>query len=396
MRAVKHGDGVGLVRRLRIVGVLACVGAGAPASDVVSAAPPAPVVPNVIAFWDARQGLLGTGTCRGAIHNACREGTVQLTSNGGRSFRLVLRTRRPVIGLSTAGPHSAIAKTDGGGSFRTLDGGRSWKAFRTRYGASFATSRIGLGFRSYMTHDHLALELLATKDGRTWRRRASPCSQAVASGAVIDLVTPVLGWIVCLGQPGAGNEDKAVFRTTDRGRSWRRGPRRSSTPAATSTAASRATATREEWRSRPTASESSGRAAALCTSLATVARIGSPSRRSPGLRSTSGAVPRPSRTAAASCSSGAAAAFPHDSSRRTTPVTPGGSSTAGAEPTPEGPVHPRDLHVSICADGAFIVPPSGSFKFAAPFDAPPLNLADAAGPLTRARMESLIQIDERA
>ncbi len=223
MRAVKHGDGVGLVRRLRIVGVLACVGAGAPASDVVSAAPPAPVVPNVIAFWDARQGLLGTGTCRGAIHNACREGTVQLTSNGGRSFRLVLRTRRPVIGLSTAGPHSAIAKTDGGGSFRTLDGGRSWKAFRTRYGASFATSRIGLGFRSYMTHDHLALELLATKDGRTWRRRASPCSQAVASGAVIDLVTPVLGWIVCLGQPGAGNEEKAVFRTTDGGRSWRPG-----------------------------------------------------------------------------------------------------------------------------------------------------------------------------
>jgi photosystem II stability/assembly factor-like uncharacterized protein len=75
-----------------------------------------------------------------------------------------------------------------------------------------------------MTHDHLALELLATNDGgRTWRRRASPCTQAIASAALIDLVTPSLGWIVCLGQPGAGNQEKAVFRTTDRGQTWRAG-----------------------------------------------------------------------------------------------------------------------------------------------------------------------------
>jgi photosystem II stability/assembly factor-like uncharacterized protein len=75
-----------------------------------------------------------------------------------------------------------------------------------------------------MTHDHLVLELLTTTDGgRTWRRRASPCARAIAFGAILDLVTPSLGWIVCLGQPGAGNEQKAVFRTTDGGRSWRPG-----------------------------------------------------------------------------------------------------------------------------------------------------------------------------
>jgi len=191
---------------------------------IIATPPPALTVPYAVALWDSQHGLLGTGTCPGAIYEGCRTGTIQFTSNGGRSFRVVLRTRRPVVELRTAGPGGAIATTEGGRSFRTLDGGRSWKPFRQRYDASFATSRIGLGFRGYVIHDHGALALLATSDGgQTWRRRASPCSQTITFGALIDLVTPNLGWIVCLGQPGVGNEAKAVFRTIDGGRSWRAG-----------------------------------------------------------------------------------------------------------------------------------------------------------------------------
>jgi photosystem II stability/assembly factor-like uncharacterized protein len=212
------------VGRLPTVGVLACVGASAPTHGLISTAPSAPVVPYAMAFWDPQHGLLGTGTCPGATRGACREGTIEFTSNGGGSFRVVLRTHHAVIGLSTSGPRGAIAQTDGGGSFRTLDGGRTWRPFRLRYEASFVTPRIGLGFRNYMTHDHLALELLSTSDGgRTWRRRASPCTQGIADAALIDLVTPRLGWLVCLGQPGAGSQEKAVFRTTNGGRTWRAG-----------------------------------------------------------------------------------------------------------------------------------------------------------------------------
>jgi photosystem II stability/assembly factor-like uncharacterized protein len=207
-----------------VLGLVACGGGGdrAARGTGVPARKLGPA-PNAIAFWDPRRGLLGTGTCGGTTSNSCRNGAIQLTSNGGRSFRVVLRTRRRVVQLQTAGPHGAIATTDGG-AFRTLDGGRSWKRFRQRHGASFATERIGLGFRTHLVHNHLALALLATSDGgQTWRTRASPCTQAVAAGALIDLVTPSLGWIVCLGQPGAGNEEKAVFRTTDGGLSWSAG-----------------------------------------------------------------------------------------------------------------------------------------------------------------------------
>jgi photosystem II stability/assembly factor-like uncharacterized protein len=206
-----------------VLGLVACGGGGdrATRSTGVPAEKVGPV-PNAMVFWDRRRGLLGTGTCA-TSSDSCRNGTVQLTANGGRSFRVLLRTRRPVVRLQTAGPSGAIAETDGG-VLRTLDGGRSWQRFRQRYGASFATARIGLGFQSHLVHNHLALALLQTSDGgRTWRRRASPCTQTVAWGALIDLVTPSLGWIVCLGQPGAGNEAKAVFRTTDGGRSWSAG-----------------------------------------------------------------------------------------------------------------------------------------------------------------------------
>ncbi len=191
---------------------------------MVGTPPPALSVPYAIAFWDRSHGLLGTGTCFQAIYETCRTGTIQITSNGGRSFRVVLRTPRPVVTLQTAGPRGAIATTDGGTSFRTLDGGRVWKPLRLRYESSFATPQIALGFRRYLTHDHLALALMATSDGgKTWRERASPCAQAIAFDALIDLVTPSVGWLVCLGEPGAGNQEKAVFHTADGGRSWHTG-----------------------------------------------------------------------------------------------------------------------------------------------------------------------------
>ena len=57
--------------------------------------------------------------------------------------------------------------------------------------------------------------------GRTWRPAGSPCARN-SFAAIVELVTPRLGWTICLSQPGAGNQLKSVFRTADSGRTWRR------------------------------------------------------------------------------------------------------------------------------------------------------------------------------
>jgi photosystem II stability/assembly factor-like uncharacterized protein len=130
-------------------------------------------------------------------------------------------TQRPVLSLQTAGPEAALAQLGAGRFLRTGDGGRSWRRFRLRYETSFATARVGLGFRTSLVRGQEVLRLLATEDGgKTWNPRPSPCGRTVADSALVDLVTPTLGWVVCLGEPGAGNQAKAIFRTTDGGRSW--------------------------------------------------------------------------------------------------------------------------------------------------------------------------------
>jgi len=149
---MKRRAGTTALARLSIVGVLACVGASAPTAGVNGAAPPAPVVPSAIAFWDSGHGLLGTGTCPGATRGTCRGGTIELTSNGGRSFQLVLRTRHPVTGLSTTGPRGAVAQTDGGASPPRLAADRRSRPLRLRYPPRFTTPRTGLGFPTSTPH----------------------------------------------------------------------------------------------------------------------------------------------------------------------------------------------------------------------------------------------------
>jgi photosystem II stability/assembly factor-like uncharacterized protein len=135
-----------------VLGLVACGGGGdraargtgIPAKKLGS-------VPNAIAFWNPGHGLLGTGTCAGTTFASCRSGTIRLTSNGGRSFRVVLRTRRRVLQLQTAGPHGAIATTDRG-VFRTLDGGRSWKRFPQPAGG--ASTKPGSVTRDRGIHWH--------------------------------------------------------------------------------------------------------------------------------------------------------------------------------------------------------------------------------------------------
>lgn len=49
--------------------------------------------PNAAVFWNPDDGLLGVGLCPSARY-ACGSGAVELTTDGGRTYRIVLRTER--------------------------------------------------------------------------------------------------------------------------------------------------------------------------------------------------------------------------------------------------------------------------------------------------------------
>jgi photosystem II stability/assembly factor-like uncharacterized protein len=83
---------------------------------------------------------------------------------------------------------------------------------------TFPTTKVGFGAAVDLRND--AWSLVRTRDGgRTWRRVASPCGKT-AQYEVPSFTTATSGWVLCAGQPGAGSQLKAVYRTGDGGRHW--------------------------------------------------------------------------------------------------------------------------------------------------------------------------------
>jgi photosystem II stability/assembly factor-like uncharacterized protein len=183
--------------------------------------------PAWFVLWNRHDGLLGTTRCDVAhdVHEGlCVSGAVERTSDGGRTYHVVLRTRSPVDDLRKVGPAGAIATTVKDQTWRTLDGGRTWRRVPSQPVVYWLTAQMGVSFRSYFVHNQGRLALRVTHDGgRTWQRQPDPCEKSTAFSAAADLVTPKLWWVVCLGEPGAGNEDKAIYSTHDAGRTWRGG-----------------------------------------------------------------------------------------------------------------------------------------------------------------------------
>jgi photosystem II stability/assembly factor-like uncharacterized protein len=151
-------------------------------AGVLTVAPPPrfALVPNAIAFRDPRHGIMGTGwqSCAYTGFGCKPQGTISLTTNGGRTWTVLLRTPRPVVAVSVDGAHEQ-ARFDDGETIGSGDGGLHWAPV-------VVPPTTGVG---------------------------SPCP----AGSQAFVVT---AWAVCASQASAGSQAKLVFRLGVKG--WKR------------------------------------------------------------------------------------------------------------------------------------------------------------------------------
>jgi hypothetical protein len=199
----------------------------------------------MISFWDAERGLLGTGSDQYPPDKRYCYGTVSLTTDGGHSFRVVLRTHGIVGWVDTEGREDAWAQVDQCGQrhrqvrrqlLHTNDGGQSWKRLPPSalhlgdlpagiWQPSFATSTEGLASLALGGQDARLVadtgNLAATSDGgRSWHRTEPPCRHS--DGVAVSFPSPAAAWAVCTQTPGAGSQDKTILTSTDGGDQWHR------------------------------------------------------------------------------------------------------------------------------------------------------------------------------
>jgi photosystem II stability/assembly factor-like uncharacterized protein len=172
--------------------------------------------PTAIAFWSGRQGIAAFGNYAQCSRNRC-SADVARTADGGRTWQ---STRLPWIAVAlhaVKGTRVVFAEAYGPsrGLLRSDDAGVRWRQLGPFWGASFPTSRVGFALRAGPT----AATLVQTTDGgRTWTGLRAPCP--LLSESRTAFVSPAHGWLLCLSEPGAGQQPKALFETLNGGRTW--------------------------------------------------------------------------------------------------------------------------------------------------------------------------------
>ncbi len=188
--------------------------------------------PAAVAFWNARDGLIGGGLARGAAVKTCPgcRGVIAATHDGGRTWHIVERTRAAVeeldVAPGTPDAWAVLVSPQGGpaGILRTTDAGRSWSTLRgTEIGLSFPTPTDGWALPASGPPTGIPgkAALAHTLDGgRTWTTVDVPCPRFVGTATAVAFATGTDGLLVCTGEPGAGSQSKAILATSDGGRTW--------------------------------------------------------------------------------------------------------------------------------------------------------------------------------
>ncbi|HEX4323911.1 MAG TPA: hypothetical protein VHZ77_04685 [Gaiellaceae bacterium] len=144
--------------------------------------PHSALTPDAVAFRDRLHGILGGGWqgCEFSNGHCHPQGTISVTSDGGKTWTVVRRTSRPVVATAYWRRGDYYVQLDDGETL--LGHGSSWR-----------------------------------RSTPAWSRYASACPQGSYNGITAN---PHSSWAICSGQPGAGNQSKSVYRQTTRG--WKR------------------------------------------------------------------------------------------------------------------------------------------------------------------------------
>jgi photosystem II stability/assembly factor-like uncharacterized protein len=208
---------------------ISCAAIGSTAGAAARSHPPviARWVPAGIAFSDASHGLAWFTRAVRCSERRCD--LLARTDDGGRTWHGLLRLRSVTQVAVAAGTHT-VWLVAGRCDYwprcrpqllRSDNRGLTWHRLGgALLGLSFPTSRVGFG-SLYDAHDNWTLRR-SDDGGRTWTVITDPCKQQGPWGMPrVWFTTPREGSVLCGGQPGAGNQLKAVFRSHDGGLTWR-------------------------------------------------------------------------------------------------------------------------------------------------------------------------------
>lgn len=141
--------------------------------------------------------------------------TVLQTMDGGRNWTPIGHFPHPVEALSFPSAASGWAVA-GGSLYHSTDGGKNWAAT-----GQAASDVVFTGMESgwiLVPGNHPVIER-TTDGGKAWSGTAYPCGPSLGLTS-ISATSAENAWALCTDLAGAGMEAKAVYATTDAGRSW--------------------------------------------------------------------------------------------------------------------------------------------------------------------------------
>lgn len=184
-----------------------------------------PFAPHGIAFTDGTSGLIAGDS--GASDRA----VVGTTRDGGRTWSLRALDRPGLLDVAAAGDRSWVvmgcAPDDppdcAPSLLRSDDGAKTWHALEgaSYIAPSFRDAEHGWAIDQSTLATTGRATIVATDDGGLdWRALTAPCPSGPEAPADIGLFPDGKGWVVCVGDAGAGSQGKAILATIDGGVTW--------------------------------------------------------------------------------------------------------------------------------------------------------------------------------